>query len=427
LIYARLKEIIKFTLTYYKNFREILMKLKNRILSAVALSIFSQYAYSIPFAFEGRSLGMGGVGVATANIATAAWANPAMLTNQHESDDFSLLFGVGAFARDPDELLVDIQDFQDANDAYNAAVDSGDGLGAGLAAIDMSTILSGIEGKDVALDVSGLAAMGIAFETFAMAISVRGDAIGAGTVTDTACELGVDPGCDIPTFIADVEDPNKNILNLEGIFTTELGVSFAKSFSVYDRKFSVGIKPKLVNVEAFTFTESIQTIDGLDDLRNEDNRSEIGDFVSVDLGFAYDLSESFRLGLHMTNLFPAEFDVAGQTLNFDLGARLGVAYHNSFLTVAVDYDLIENEPILANPTFGDLKTQYIGLGAELNAFDFMQIRGGIAKNLASNVSSGSQDPIYTVGLGFWLGFNLDLAATISDHSVGGFLQTGFRF
>ena len=63
--------------------------------------------HAIPFTFEGRSLGMGGVSVATADLATAAWANPAMLTNQRPNDDFSLLIGVGAFVRDEEDLRTD--------------------------------------------------------------------------------------------------------------------------------------------------------------------------------------------------------------------------------------------------------------------------------------------------------------------------------
>ena len=160
------------------------MKIQNKILSVVALSVCSQAVHSIPFTFEGRSLGMGGVSVATADLATAAWANPAMLTNQRPDDDFSLLIGLGAFVRDDDDLIKDIDDFQAADDRFQAAVNAGDASGATQAANDMANIITGIDGKNMAADVSGVAAMGIAFDTFAMALSIRADAIGAGTVTN---------------------------------------------------------------------------------------------------------------------------------------------------------------------------------------------------------------------------------------------------
>ena len=391
------------------------MKLENKILSIVVLSVLSQVAYAIPFAFEGRSLAMGGVSVATADLATAAWANPAMLTNQRPDDDFSLLIGVGAFLRDNDDLLTDIDDFQAADDRLRAAQNEGDAAGVIQATNDMANIITGIDGKNMAADVSGVAAMGIAFDSFAMAISIRADAIGAGTVTN----LSQTP--------AEVLDPTKNILNLEGVIATEYGLSLAKKFWWFDRKVSIGIKPKMVDLQAFTYRESIRTIDGLDSVFDQGKKSDLGTFTSFDLGAAIDLSDSFRLGLNIRNLLTDEFELGGQTLNFDTEARIGVAYHNRWLTVAIDYDLIENEPLLANEVFDGLKTQYIAAGAEFNVFDFAQLRVGASKNLASGISGGAKDVAYTAGVGFWLGFNLDIAATYTENSLGAFLQTGFRF
>ena len=194
------------------------MNLKNKILSIVTLSVLSQTLYAAAFTFEGRSLGMGGVSVATADLATAAWANPAMLTNQRPDDDFSLLIGVGAFLRDDDDLLTDIDDFQAADERLQAAQNAGDVAGAIQATNDMASIITGIDGKNMAADVSAVAAMGIAFDSFAMALSIRGDAIGAGTVTN----LSQTP--------AEVLDPTKNILNLEGVLATEFGLF--KAFSL---------------------------------------------------------------------------------------------------------------------------------------------------------------------------------------------------
>jgi hypothetical protein len=279
----------------------------------------------------------------------------------------------------------------------------------------MANIISGIGGKDMVADVSGVAAMGIALDSFALAISIRSDAIGAGTVTN------------LSQNVLEVTDPTKNILNLEGVIATEFGLSIAKDFQLYNRKVSIGIKPKIVDLQAFSFQEAILTVDGLDSVTSKDNKSDLGTFTSFDIGAAVDLSNSFRLGLNIRNLITDEFDIAGQTLNFDTEVRIGVAYHNRFLTVAADYDLIENKPLLANSEFGDLKTQFLAVGAEFNAFDFAQLRVGARKNMASGISDGAKDIALTAGVGFWLGFNLDIAATFTDSSAGAFLQTGFRF
>ena len=406
------------------------MRLKNKILtralSLVALSLAAHSVQAIPYTFEGRSLGMAGVSVATADLATAAWANPAMLTNQRPDDDFSLLIGVGAFVRDNDDLIADIDDFQAADERREAglAVGGVDGAAQALqAADDMLTIVQGVDGKNMALDASAVAAMGIAFESFAMAVSIRSDAIGAGTVTN------------LSTDVTTVTDPNFNILNIEGVLATEIGLSLAKDFQVFGRKLSVGIKPKIVDLKSFSVAESMLNTDGFDDLLNQDNNFDIDTFTTIDMGLAFDLSDSFRLGLNIRNLITDEFEVVTQSsgggvthiLNFDTEARIGLAYHNSLLTVGLDYDLIENEPLLSNPNFAGLKTQFVALGAEFNAFDFVQLRVGAAKNLAGNISGGSKDTVLTAGVGLWLGFNLDVAATYTENSLGAFLQTGFRF
>jgi hypothetical protein len=154
----------------------------------------------------------------------------------------------------------------------------------------------------------------------------------------------------------------------------------------------------------------------------------LGTFASFDLGVAYDFNESFRLGLNVRNIVTDEFQLqGGQVLNIDTTSRIGVAYHNRLLTIAVDYDLSENKSILSDVEFDELKTQYLAVGAEFNAFDFAQLRVGARKNVASDIPDSAKDTALTAGVGFWLGFNLDLAATYTDSSVGAFVQTGFRF
>ena len=391
------------------------MKIQSKILSVVVLSVCSHSAFSIPFTFEGRSLGMGGVSVATADLATAAWANPAMLTRQRPNDDFSLLIGVGAFVRDDDDLISDIDDFQAADSRRKTAQTAGDVPGEVAAALDMVNIVAGIDGKDMAVDASGVAAVGMAFDKFAMALSIRADAIGAGTVTN----LSQTP--------AQVVDPNFNILNLEGVIATEFGVSFAKKFRFYNKRVSLGIKPKLVDLQAFVYRDAILNTNSLGDVFDNGKKSDLGTFTSFDLGAAVELTDSLRLGLNIRNLLTDEFDLGGTKLNFDTNTRIGLAYHNRMMTVAVDYDLTENKPLLANPVFDDLKTQYLAVGAEFNAFSFAQLRVGARKNVASGISSGAKDTALTAGVGFWLGFNLDIAAVFTNNSVGGFVQTGFRF
>jgi len=197
---------------------------------------------------------------------------------------------------------------------------------------------------------------------------------------------------------------------------------------LWGRKVSIGIKPKFVELEAFTFQESIRTVDADYDLIDkDDDKEDLGTFETIDLGLAYDVSDSVRLGLTLRNLLTDEFDIGDQTLVMDTEARFGVAYHNDFMVAAIDLDLVENEPLLANDSFVGLKTQFVAIGAEFNAFKYLKFRVGASRNVASGISDSAKDTSYTAGVGIWLGFNLDIAAIYSDHSAGVFLQTGFQF
>jgi hypothetical protein len=49
-----------------------------KVIAVIVLSALSQTTQAIPFTFEACSLGTGGVGVATANLATAASATGAL-------------------------------------------------------------------------------------------------------------------------------------------------------------------------------------------------------------------------------------------------------------------------------------------------------------------------------------------------------------
>ena len=390
------------------------------LVTVVALTAVSLPAFAIPFTFDARSLGMGGTSTATADLGTAAWANPAMLTNQPVEDDWSLLIGIGVFIRDDDDLIDDIDDFQDADERREEADNP---IDEARATLEMRRIIDGIEDKAIAPEATALIALGIAFDSFAMAVSVRADAIAGGVVTDISCSI-VEPGCDPSELFSE----DFNILNVDGVLTTEFGVSFARDFEIWDRKLSVGIKPKIVEIDVFSESESILTIDSdYDFAEDQENKKNEGTFETIDLGFAMDLTDSIRLGLNLRNLITDDFRVFEQTLSFDTEARMGIAYHDDAVILAMDVDLTENEPLLPNETFGGLRTQYVMLGAEFHKWRYVNFRLGARKNVASDISSGAEEIIYTAGVGFWLGFNLDVSAIYNDHTAGLFLQSGFQF
>ncbi len=379
-----------------------------RILSAALLAVLSGSVDAVPFSVEARSLGMGNVRVATADIATAPFANPGMLSFQPSREDFSLLLGAGLFLNDNDGLVDKIDDFQAA---YNRG-QAGDPAEA-LRALGIAQSMLG----DVIVPETTLAfSTGFSAKKWAFALSARADAIAAGTVTTS-----------------NFNNPAQYELVIEGILTTELGLSLARNFQVFGQKIAIGLKPKYVTVDNAFISESITTVDtGLGDLLDDGNKLDLGDYTTLDLGLVMGLTKHTQIGLVITDLVSNKINFINSsgipsTLSFDIQARLGIAYRTDLLTLGADVDLIANDALLTSQNFQALKSQFVSLGGEFNLFDFMQLRIGAQKNIADDIPEAAKENLYTAGIGFWLGFNLDLAVVSRNDSLGGFLQTGFRF
>lgn len=383
------------------------MKIIKNGLYAVALMLGSQSTMATPFAYEARSLGMGNIAVATADIATAPFANPAMLSFQKSDDDFSLLLGIGGFFSDNDGMIDNIDRFQEA-EATNDI-------------LAMQSEAAQLAGKVIAPEVSSAIAIGFSGETYSMSVSTRTDVIIAGGLTN------------ISTNPIDVTSSAFNILNIVGAKTTEVGFSISRGFDFMERKVSIGITPKTVSVEAVGFVESIVTAStGLNDMV-DNSVQDLGSFTTLDIGVVMAVSDNFQLGLVAKNLITEEMTFLTTSggmanLSFDTQFRVGVAYSGDFLTVGADLDLIENDSVLSGGAFSGLKRQNLSVGLELDIFDLAQLRLGMIKNIAGDVSGDDKKAITTAGIGLWLGFNLDIAVMSgAGDSLGAFVQTGFKF
>ena len=396
------------------------MKKFGQYLCALSFVAVSQTASALPFAFEARSLAMGNARVATADIATAPFANPAMLSFQPMREDFSMLIGVGGFLRDDEGVVDQVDQFRTAYDAYQSSGSTSD-------AADAAAIAMQLEDKVLAPELTAAFATGFSGKQWSFAVSARSDVVSAGTVTaiTTVAEVNSNPSV--------INDPTRNLLEIEGVQTTELGASLARNFQVLGRKVSLGITPKYVKIDNLYISESIVTIDtDLSNLLSEDKKNDLGDYTTFDIGMVMGLSDHLQVGLVVNNLVAhkVKFTTSSgipATLSFDTQARAGIAYRSRYMTLGADLDLLDNDPLLSNPVFQGLKTRYISAGAEFNAFDFAQLRLGIQKNIASGISEGAKDNLYTAGVGFWFGFNLDVSLIKTSNSIGAFLQTGVRF
>jgi hypothetical protein len=357
------------------------MNVIRKCLGVVVLIVIARSAIAAPFGVEARSLGMGNVSVATSDIATAAFANPAMLAYQKQRDDFSFLIpGIGAYLDDSDGVV-------DLVDAYQAAPAGAAGDAARLAAYTQ------LLGKVVSPQVAVASAIGFSGDTYSLAVS------------------------------ATSSDPDLKIL---GVQTTEVGVSLARNFELMGRKVSAGFTPKIINVKSISYQESLSTIDsGSTSILDDSTETDHGELTTVDAGIVFEVTEDIQLGLIAKNLLTDEVNTSLGKLSIKTESRAGIAYRGDFFTLGADLDLTENDPALS--ASGGDKTRMLLLGAEFNAFDFAQLRVGMQKNIASGISSQAKKELLTAGVGFWFGFHLDVAVVSGDDVLGAFVQTGFRF
>ena len=129
---------------------------------------------------------MGNVSVASANIATAALANPAMLMLQSQDDDFALLIpSIGIFVDDSDQLIDAIDQFQVDSDA---CVASNNPTGPECTAANSS--FNNTLGKALAPQITGALALGVSGESLSYAISARTNLDFAGGVDPSRAHVG---------------------------------------------------------------------------------------------------------------------------------------------------------------------------------------------------------------------------------------------
>ena len=388
------------------------MKLKQFVTSlgiTMAAMSAAQTASAAGFAIEARSLAMGNASVATADIATAALANPAMLAQQKSEDDFALLVpSVGVFIDDSDGMIDLIDQFQLDSASCNA--------GNPAACLSAVATVAQLDNRALSPQVSGAVALGVSGETFSFAVSARSDVVFAGGLTN------------VDATVAGVQDPNRNLLTLRGVQTTEVGVSIAGNLELMGLKLSVGVTPKVVGVESLVLSESLATVDtGTGGLIDENTVVDLGSFTTLDAGVMVGLSDNIKLGVVARNLISDELadnsnPLVPVLISFDTQLRAGIAYNGDIVTVGVDMDLTENDPVIN--TFGAQASRMLSVGAEVDIFEIAQLRVGMQKNMASGANS---DVLLTAGVGLSLGVHIDIAAIAGDNVFGAYLQTGFRF
>jgi len=399
-----------------------------RGLISAGLLLSSTTALAIPYGFsDARSVAMGNVSAATGGVTTAAFSNPAMLMVNESNDAFALHIGLGAVFIEDGDIVDDIDKFQVVAEQLDN-IDTTNILNAPtiLSLVNQEIqIINDLDGDSLVGRASPNVAIIYGGDSFSVAVTAEMNGVASGGILNinglNQLELSqvLDEINNSGSFSL---EPSADLTAI-GVVTTELGVSIASDFKILGLDMSVGVKPKMVSAEGIFFNQTISTVDTADII--DDTVQDLGSFTTFDAGAVVNFSDSLRVGVVAKNLISESFTVIDPvTLNshkFDLDTmlRVGAAYSGSFFTIAADMDLTESDPILLEDP-----SKMLALGVEFNVFDFVQLRGGYQTNIAGGASS---DDLLSAGVGLWLGFNLDVAAVVSESSVGVFLQTGFRF
>lgn len=396
------------------------------------LILFSTQAGALPFqTLDTRSLGMGGVGVASGSSANAGFKNPALLSLAPEDEDFHLIFPTaGARLLDPDDLVDAVQTFDDNNyiDNFNNAInDFNDTPGQGTA----NDVVSA--GDDLLAGFRSVSNKTAYFEAFAGTLmAFPGKKLGVSVhlagrlLADGRANVSEDDLTDIQAILDQLEagdfsnitSPNLDDSNItgRGAVIGEVGVALSHEFNIFGG-LAMGITPKYLKIQTYDY----QFVG--DDLDNAEIDVEAGEIdysdFNIDFGVAKDFGNGWRTGLVAKNLISEDYLTANNNVvKIEPQLRVGVAKSGEWWTLATDIDLIENEP-----AGFESKSQFFGVGGEVSFFGWLDLRAGYQHNM-----SDSNDSMPTIGLGFSPGwFHLDFAYAGNSDQKAGSVQMGFQF
>jgi hypothetical protein len=436
-------------------------------LSAAAL-LETGIAAAAPFnSFDPRSMGMGGAGVAVGNAATAPFFNPSLLAITEHKDDFAKELPVfGPRGYDPNDLKASVEDYHDADlvgkiDADIAAAELTPANSAGyhqiaadatLLASDPNVGFRAVSDKPIQGEIGLGTVVGIPSKTFGAAFFYNTWAAFGGrahyttedeqVLNDMAAEIEAYADCldgDVtacPTtsnYVSATGDVTfdttglTSSVDIRGLMLSEVGISFAREFTIFGGAVALGITPKHVTARTFDYSADVDDMDA-GDIQEEEYIHDQSNF-NVDIGASRDFQNGWRSGIVVKNLISQEYDfvytdpttgVETKTGSMTLKpqVRTGLSYQTNWFTAALDMDLTENDPV----GFED-KSRYVALGVELDAADWAQLRLGYRADTVN-----SERNVASAGLGLSpFGAHIDMSVAGNANEIGASFQLGFRF
>jgi len=234
--------------------------------------------------------------------------------------------------------------------------------------------------------------------------------------------------------IAEDPDLTSNV-QIIAVAITEVGLTLSRSFKISGEDIAIGITPKLQTVKTFNYVTTIED-EEIDEEAVTDTEQDFSDF-NIDLGAAYQFGsdKQWQLGLVAKNLLSKEYETVsneygptGNTqssktlISLDTQFRGGISHTTDWTVIAVDLDLMENDPVAF-----ESPTQYASIGAEFDLFDTLQLRAGYRTNLS--VADAS---VASAGIGLSpFGLHLDIAVMANpndpEKEAGAAIEFGLYF
>ena len=396
--------------------------------------------------FDPRGQAMGGATVAAASWHQAQYYNPALLAlheeREQDSRDGRFVFpNLVAQADNSAEGVADAvtneldQQLADAVNAFNSDPTQQTAGEVVSSSRELQTLLDDLANTDITADafVGFSVSEPSLLEGGAFYFGVRTLAFGSSDIPEDdlrlldryidAVEI-VASGGDPATIPADLIDGNGNLIDptsqfnstadLSAISISEWAVAMAKQIEVYGQALSFGITPKVMRVDVFRETTNF---DDSEFSFSDSQRSYVN--LNADLGVALELFDHYRLAFAVKDVVPEEFEASnGLLLQIKPRPRLGLAYVNDWITVGVDVDLAENEPLAA-----ELSTQETSVGLELSPWQSFDLRFGYKQDM-----TGIRDDVLSGGVAYQTGrFVFELSYARSSLNTGAGMQFGWAF
>jgi hypothetical protein len=435
-----------------------------RTIIAASITLACGAVHAQDTTFDPRALAMGGVGVATSTPGSAIFHNAAMLasTKDKSQNDFAWEFPIiGARLLDEDKmystLLPDLNtnstnlknaaiSFTAALNNYNASPTAGNlntlkssAVATGNALNTFNNSMSAVSQKSMMGNALAGTVLAIPSKKYAFALFVdarvevgakfvyaASDQATVAAVANslTACGSGNVASCSAAQANFGTDGKVNGLqsdLQVRGVTAKEIGIATAKYFDILDG-LDIGIVPKLAQYATYDYSVQAQN-----DAKVTLNQGKVGYSVfNIDVGALQTYNtkngDVIKAGVAVKDLMSKSMNtVLGNKIEIKPRATVGVSYMTKLTTMGADLDLIKNSPMLVG--FGK-ESQFLRLGAEFDAWNWMQFRIGYRHDLKGNYSG-----LPSVGFGLSpFGLHFDLSAAYANKKEAALaLQTGFRF